>query len=197
MGAPADGCSTAPGYAPGANSNTALQNHVAFFDRDSDGIIWPTDTFYGLREIKFNIFWTIVAVIVIHGGFSYVTWGTWIPDPFFRLKVRHMHRAKHGSDTESYTTTGEFDEKRFNYIFNMYSQPPHNALSFREGVRMLHGNMDAFDPFGWSAALFEWWASYYLIWPKDGYVSKDDVRAIYDGSIFYKIAGRKTPKDSN
>jgi hypothetical protein len=32
----------------------------------------------------------------------------------------------------------------------MYSQPPHNALSFREGVRMIHGNMNAFDPVGGS-----------------------------------------------
>jgi peroxygenase len=55
-------------------------------------------------------------------------------------------KAKHGSDTEAYTSTGEFDEKRFNYIFDMYSQPPHNALSFWEGIRMIHGNMDGFDP---------------------------------------------------
>lgn len=24
--------------------NTALKSHVAFFDRDRDGIIWPSDT---------------------------------------------------------------------------------------------------------------------------------------------------------
>ena len=26
---------------------TALQKHVAFFDRDGDGVIWPQDTFIG------------------------------------------------------------------------------------------------------------------------------------------------------
>lgn len=55
-------------------------------------------------------------------------------------------KGKHGSDSESYTTTGEFDESRFTSIFNMYSQPPHDKLSFVEGVRMIHGNMNPFDP---------------------------------------------------
>ncbi|KXN88578.1 putative peroxygenase 3 [Leucoagaricus sp. SymC.cos] len=189
---PVDGAASAPstGYSAG-KKNSDLQNHVAFFDRRGDGIIWPSDTFRGMRELHFNLFWTIVAVIIIHGGFSYVTWGSWIPDPYFRLKIRLMHRAKHGSDSESYTTTGRFDENRFNTMFDMYSQPPHDKLSFTEGIRMIHGNMNAFDPFGWSAAIFEWWATYYLLWPEDGYLRKDDVRAVYDGSIFYRISDRK------
>ncbi|KAJ3564720.1 hypothetical protein NP233_g8113 [Leucocoprinus birnbaumii] len=194
MVAPVDGAATAPDTRfTDPRKNSALQNHVAFFDRDGDGIIWPSDTFYGMREIQFNLFWTIVSVLVIHGGFSYMTWGSWLPDPFFRLKIKHMHRAKHGSDSESYTTTGEFDESRFDNIFNMYSKPPHDKISFTEGVRMIHGNMNPFDPFGWSAAVFEWWATYYLLWPEDGNCRKEDVRAIFDGSIFYKLANRNQP----
>lgn len=42
----------------------------------------------------------------------------------------------------------------------------------------------AMDFFGWSAAFFEWLATYLLLWPEDGILRKDDVRRIYDGSIF-------------
>ncbi|KAF9560272.1 Caleosin-domain-containing protein [Agrocybe pediades] len=94
MVAPKDPLSAAPGTGfERGKQNTALQGHVAFFDRDEDGIIWPMDTYVGFREIKFGVFLSIVSVLVIHLGFSYFTWGSWLPDPFFRLRVNLMHKG--------------------------------------------------------------------------------------------------------
>ena len=78
--------------------------HVLFFDRDRDDIIWPSDTFTGFHDLGYNVVWCITAVLIIHSGFSYFTSDSWIPDPFFRLSVARMHRAKHGSDTGTYDT---------------------------------------------------------------------------------------------
>lgn len=49
---------------------------------------------------------------------------------------------------------------------------------------MHKGQRVALDPFGWSASFFEWLGTYLLLWPEDGVMRKDDVRRIYDGSIF-------------
>ncbi|KAF8907670.1 Caleosin [Gymnopilus junonius] len=147
-----------------------LQQHVAFFDRDNDGIIWPQDT-----NIQFGVFLSLVAMCIIHGGFSYVTWGSIIPDPYFRLNIKYMHRAS------------DFDNERFNKIFDMYSAAPHTHLTFSQGMRMLHGNMNPFDP-----ATFEWLATYLMLWPSDSRgISKEDIVGVYDGSIFYKLSNRK------
>ncbi|RDB21536.1 putative peroxygenase 3 [Hypsizygus marmoreus] len=190
MPAPKDGAESTP-YHAGKRDNTALQAHVAFFDPDGDGIIWPLDTFRGFRDLGFGLILSVLSMFIIHGGFSWVTFGTLLPDPFFRLNIKNMHRGRHGSDTASYTATGQFDEDRFNYVFNMYSSKPHTSLTFTEGVRMLYGNREAFDFFGWFAATFEWLATYLMLWPEDGRLKKEDVRAVYDGSIFYKVSGRK------
>lgn len=40
------------------------------------------------------------------------------------------------------------------------------------------------DFFGMSATFLEWLATYILLWPEDGILRKDDIRRIYDGSIF-------------
>ncbi|KAJ7209414.1 calcium binding protein Caleosin [Mycena rebaudengoi] len=173
---------------------TALQSHVAFFDSDNDGVIWPLDTFKGFRAIGFGIFFSLLSMIVIHSGFSYVTYGTWLPDPFFRIRVSLIHHAEHGSDSASYTTTGDLDEHRFNYIFNLYSAPPHTHLSFNEGVRMLQANRDLFDFFGWVASVFEWGSAYLLLWPDDGRVSKEDIHDILDGSLFPRLAAKNAKK---
>lgn len=37
-------------------------------------------------------------------------------------------------------------------------------------------------------------ATYILLWPEDGRMMKEDIRRIYDGSIFYEIAERRANK---
>lgn len=75
---------------------SVLQQHVLFWDRDNDGIIWPNHTYSGFRRLGFNILFSAFAVMVIHGGFSYPTRleFSWLPDPFFRVYVQSIHKAK-------------------------------------------------------------------------------------------------------
>ncbi|KAJ7437441.1 Caleosin related protein-domain-containing protein [Mycena galericulata] len=182
--------------ASGRSNRKSLQSHVAFFDTDNDGIIWPSDTYKGFRAIGFNPIFALLSMIIIHISFSFFTVGTLIPDPFFRILVPGIHRALHGSDTGTYTQLGELDERRFNYVFDLYSAPPHTHLSFGEGVNMLRGNRNLYDFFGWFAAVFEWGTTYLLLWPEDGRVSKQDVHDILDGSLFPRLA-EKNAKEGN
>ncbi|KAJ7256193.1 Caleosin related protein-domain-containing protein [Mycena haematopus] len=165
-----------------------LQSHVAFFDTDQDGIIWPTDTYKGLREIGFGVFFASVAMVFIHLALSWFTSNTILPDMFFRIYVSRIDKALHGSDTGTFTQTGELDQRRFDYVFTLYSSPPHTHLTFQEGVRMLHGNRKMYDLFGWVAAAFDWGATYLLLKPADGRIAKHDVRDVLDGSLFDKLA---------
>lgn len=41
---------------------------------------------------------------------------------------------------------------------------------------------------GWLAAFFEWLATYLLFWPEDGVVTREQLRSVYDGSIFFQMA---------
>lgn len=58
-------------------------------------------------------------------------------------------------------------------------------------ARVWNGQRCVGDPFGWGAAIFEWLATWILLWPEDGRMMKEDIRGVYDGSIFYRIAERK------
>ncbi|KAF7354139.1 hypothetical protein MVEN_01101300 [Mycena venus] len=171
----------------------ALQGHVAFFDTDNDDIIWPTDTFKGFRAIGFGVFFSLLSMIIIHSGFSYLTFGTLLPDPCFRLRVSRINRAIHGSDTGIYTQTGELDESRFDFVFALYSAAPHAHLSFSEGVALVRGNRNPFDVFGWIAAVFEW-GSVFLLLAQDGQVKREDVHDIMNGTLFPRLAAENEAK---
>lgn len=75
---------------------SVLQQHVAFWDRDGDGDIYPWDTYTGFRELGFNIIFSLMAMAIIHLGFSYPTrlGYSWVPDPWFRVYVGTIHKAK-------------------------------------------------------------------------------------------------------
>jgi len=58
---------------------------------------------------------------------------------------------------------------------------------------MMQGQRCVADPYGWSAALFEWGTAWLLI-QKDGRIYKEDLRKMYDGSLFFEIRDARKGK---
>ncbi|BCR88384.1 caleosin family protein [Aspergillus chevalieri] len=167
---------------------TPLQQHVLFWDRDADGQIYPWDTYIGFRELGFNIIFSFLAVLIININFSYPTRlaHSYMPDPWFRVYVDSIHKAKHGSDSGTYDPEGRLVPQSFENMFSKYNKHGDGTLTLSELFTMIKGHRCAADPFGWGAAFFEWGSTWLLI-QRDGKIYKEDVRAVMDGSIFWKI----------
>ncbi|KAF1945719.1 caleosin domain-containing protein [Clathrospora elynae] len=172
---------------------TVLQQHCAFFDRSSTGILSPLDTYIGFYRLGFGILLSILSMLIIHGNFSYPTCPTWLPDPFFRIYLKNVHKDKHGSDSGTYDHEGRFLPQKFEDIFSKYAEG-RDYLTLEDVKKLLSGQRCLIDPVGWGGAMFEWTATYILLWPEDGRMMKEDIRGIYDGSVFYTIAARREMK---
>jgi len=166
---------------------TVVQKHVAFWDRDGDGIIWPGDTYIGFKRLGFNILLCGVATAAIHS-----TMAAWthegFPDlrlPFF---IKNMHKAKHGSDTETYDTEGRFVPQKFEEIFSKFDKDKKGGLTWEEIQAMAAANRNISDYSGWGTARAEWSVFWLLAKDEKGVVSKEKTRAMYDGSLFYQVA---------
>ncbi|KAG9185450.1 hypothetical protein G6011_07994 [Alternaria panax] len=104
--------------------------------------------------------------------------------------LKNVHKDKHGSDTGTYDSEGRFLPQKFEDIFAKYAEG-RDYLTIRDVGNVLKGQRCIADPVGWGGALFEWTATYILLWPEDGRMMKEDIRRIYDGSIFYTVAERR------
>lgn len=174
---------------------TPLQQHVLFWDRDHDGQIYPLDTYKGFRELGFNMLFSLLAMLIINLNFSYPTRlvHSVIPDLWFRVDVAGIYKAKHGSDSGTYDPEGRFIPQHFEDVFAKYDRDHDGALTLGELFEMMQGNRCAMDPFGWGAAFFEWGTTWLLL-QRDGRVYKEDLRGVYDGSIFWKIREERCSK---
>ncbi|EWG39815.1 hypothetical protein FVEG_02508 [Fusarium verticillioides 7600] len=166
---------------------SSLQKHVQFWDRDNDGIINPWDVYNGFRELGFGLFFSIGSLL-IPIFFSYPTrlGHSWLPDPLFRIYVNDIHKAKHGSDTDIFDFDGNFSPERFEQMFQRFDTSGDGALTADDLWRLWAKDRCAADPAGWTFAFMEWWTTYVLL-QEDGIVRKDDLRACYDGSLFWRI----------
>ncbi|XP_071681285.1 peroxygenase-like isoform X2 [Lolium perenne] len=121
---------------------SVLQQHVAFFDRDNDGIIHPWETYNGCRAVGFNFIMSALITVLVHLVMSYPTLPGWMPSPLFPIYVHNIHKCKHGSDSATYDKEGRIAMK------------------------------------------LEWTFLYVLARDEEGYLSREAIRRMYDGSLF-------------
>ncbi|KAI9223250.1 Caleosin related protein-domain-containing protein [Blastocladiella britannica] len=187
---------------------SVLQQHVKFFDRHHRGYISMLDTFFGFRELGFNVPFSILAMCIINFSLSYSTCPTLLPDPLFRVYIKNIHKAKHGSSSGVYDTEGRFIPSAFESIFSKYAKADERRqyLTAGEVWHMIKAFRLTADPFGWFAAFFEWGTTLLLVGERvtftsdsDGgpktsknlgselCISKEHIREIFDGSLFWRL----------
>ena len=175
-------------------TRSVLQQHVDFFDRNKDGMIDMYETFTGFRALGFNLLISLLAIFVIHPSFSFVTAPGYF-DPRLRVHTSNVHKGKHGSDSGVYDTEGRFVPQKFEELFTKWDRDGKGAVSFNELWQMTSDLKCVMDPFGWFAAKFEWFIVYLLCADEQGLVSREKIRGVYDGSLFYQVEAELKEKE--
>uniref|UniRef100_A0ACD5ZJK7 Uncharacterized protein n=1 Tax=Avena sativa TaxID=4498 RepID=A0ACD5ZJK7_AVESA len=167
---------------------TALQQHVAYFDSDNDGIVTYSETEEGLRRIGLGVATATAAAALINGVIGPKTRPDNATTSRMDIYVENIHKGMHGSDTGSYDAQGRFVQAKFDEIFVKYAKAKPNALNQTELEEMRHAHRGSNDYSGWAASKAEWDMLYSLAKDNDGFLHKDTARAVYNGSLFVTLA---------
>ncbi|KAL6605841.1 hypothetical protein ACP70R_041494 [Stipagrostis hirtigluma subsp. patula] len=158
-----------PPYGP---NMTDLMHHVEFFDKNKDGIITLTESIQSFIAIGCDPAFATSAATATHTAFGPLT------TPPGKLPSINIH------------VTGRFVPENFEKIFKKHSHIKPDALAWWEVEEMLTANRDILNPLSWPAAETEWQLIYFLGKDSRGYLHKETVRGIYDGTVFPKLANR-------
>ncbi|EOA36672.1 hypothetical protein CARUB_v10012010mg, partial [Capsella rubella] len=171
---------------------TALEKHVAFFDRNGDGVVYPWETYQGFRALGTGRLASAFAAIFINMGLSRKTRPGKGFSPLFPIEVKNSRFGIHGSDTNVYDKDGRFVESKFEEIFKKHAHKHKDALTEKEIKQLLKTNREPRDFEGWISAFSEWKILHNLAKDKNGLLTKDAVRGVYDGSLFLQLEKQKS-----
>ncbi|KAK1390099.1 putative peroxygenase 4 [Heracleum sosnowskyi] len=165
-----------------------LQKHVAFFDQNNDGVVYPWETFRGFREIGCGLLLSSFAAVFINLGLSAKTRTGKYSSLLLPVEINNINKAKHGSDSGVYDTQGRFVNSKFEEMFSKHANTNSSALTSDELTGFLKSNREPKDYKGWFASYTEWKMLYFLCKDKDGLLHKDTIRGVYDGTLFERMA---------
>uniref|UniRef100_A0A804LQL5 Peroxygenase 4 n=3 Tax=Zea mays TaxID=4577 RepID=A0A804LQL5_MAIZE len=169
----------------GANM-TDLMRHVQFFDEDRDGLLTIPESTKGFIAIGLTPAFALSLATATHAAFGPLT----TPPgklPSINIYVSHIHGAVHPSDSGAIDKKGNFVPKKFERIFQKFSHSEEDALSWLEIEAMLVANRDFLRPLSWPEAETEWQLIHMLGKDRHGYLHKDTLRGVYDGTVFPKM----------
>ena len=93
--------------------------------------------------------------------------------------------------------TCRFVPEKFEEIFKKHAHTRPDALTGKELNELLQANREPNDLKGRVGGFTEWKVLYSLCKDKEGFLHKETVRAVYDGSLFVKLEQeRKQAKES-
>ncbi|KAI8884864.1 hypothetical protein K501DRAFT_247190 [Backusella circina FSU 941] len=186
----------------GIQSSDGLQKHIEFWDKNQKGYITPIDTINGFMTLGYGVMFSVLLGSMTSIFLSLTCQDRWIPipDPLCRSDIKHLIQSKKASfkNRGAYNDEGDFVPDKFNILFEKYARSDKTGatISLPELIRMtqeqesLGFNMNIKEFKGWLQGIIELSAAYFFIGHR-GHLKREDVKAAYDGSLFYKLQNAK------
>lgn len=162
---------------------TPLQRHVSFFDDNSDGYVTVFEDYRGLRRLGLDPASASTFAFAINAALGTPTMGY----PSLTISIADIDQGIHGSDTGIYDSDGNFVEENFDRLFDAWDRDGSDGLDPAELVARTIDDADLWDLFGITASAAEFGLLFYVA-AEDGELSRDRMRAFYDGTLFYELA---------
>lgn len=175
---------------------TSLQQHFDYFDINKDGKITIWETFTATRYLHLGwvgpLNWMVSAFIAlaVHFGLSYITQDSWIPDPRLIIYTKNAHKSIHGSTSTTWDHEGRYSPARFEAILSKWDREGKDGLNVWELARFVRASWNYLDLLGIIASSGEWALTWMIFKDKDGILHREDMRGMYDGTAFYRMAER-------
>lgn len=179
-----------------ADDRTALQKHVDFFDRNSDGYITISETKEGLDAIGFPRGTSWLAANAIHVGLPKTHGG----GSWWQLNVIDtsiINKGIHGSDSGAYGSDGSYLEDKLQAMFENYDANDDQALDTEEFKAFHEGQYS--DWSGSLASKAEWSALMMVAGEMNEdtglkQLTRETIAGMFDGELFYQLEERESAR---
>ncbi len=116
------------------------------------------DIYNGFRTLGFNVPFSILSLLIpLYFSYPTTLGHPWFPDPYFRIYLNSIQKAKYGSDTGIYDLYGNFRNELFEEMWERFDSDGVGGLGLMDLWRLLEKDRVAADPAGWTFAFYGAW----------------------------------------